>query len=323
MSAQPASGDNGPADRRRQLFREAADLAIRLQNDPGNAVTVSTIRTWVARSSDHRSAWDRVAAIHGMAGQALGRPGAEGGLSRRSLMLGGLALAGGAAAGGLALPDILLRLRADHRTAVAEIRETLLSDGSRVVLGPASAIALDFNDTRRDVHLLRGMGFFIVSPDAARPFTVHSDRVTARALGTRFEMSNDADMVSVSVDHGLVEVRFGDQLLDDGAPLTPGDWLTLTPDAGTASRGQRDPGDVAAWRRGMLIAERETVGALVARIARWHPGRVVIADPGLARRQVSGVFDLTQPFGALQAAVRPFGARVRQITPLLTVISPI
>ncbi len=308
--------DRGDVPRDRRLFREAADLAIRLQNDPGNMVAVETIRAWAARSPEHRAAWARVAAIHGMTGKVLGAERRTAGPSRRNVILGGLI---GIGAGAWFGPELILRARADYLTSTAELREIGLPDGSSIALGPDSALALDWTEQQRRVVLLQGMGFFTVAPDMSRPFSVEAGGITATALGTAFEVSHDAGYVSVSVDHGLVEARG----IDPPEHLAAGDWLTFAPDATVASKGQREPGEMAAWRRGLLIAEGETVAALVARIARWQPGSVVIADPGLGRKVVSGVFDLREPIGALEAVVRPFGAQVRQISPLLTVISPL
>jgi len=73
----------------------------------------------------------------------------------------------------------------------------------------------------------------------------------------------------------------------------------------------------------MIVAEKESVSALVAKISRWQPGSVVIADPYLGSRVVSGVFDLSDPLRAIDAVVRPFGAKVRKIAPFMTVISPV
>ncbi|WP_315855064.1 hypothetical protein [Chenggangzhangella methanolivorans] len=70
------------------------------------------------------------------------------------------------------------------------------------------------------------------------------------------------------------------------------------------------------------MAERETISALVARIGRV-PGRIVIADPFVGSQRVSGIYDLQDPIRALQAVVHPAGAQVREISPLLTVVSPL
>lgn len=312
----------------RRLFREAADLAIRLQNDPANPVSIDMVRTWVARSPRHEAAWARVAAIHGMTGKILSRQraAAEGGvagMSRRTLVIGGLIGAGVAAAGSLTVPGALLRARADHMTSTAEIRRITLSDGSEITLGPDSAVAIDFTDARRTIGLLAGMAYFDVARDASRPFSVLSGDLTATALGTAFDVSNDAGFVSVSVDHGAVEARAADSEFRLAERLNPGDWITFDNSSHTIARGTREASQIAAWREGMIVAERETVSAMVAKIARWQRGSVVMADPSLGSRVVSGVFDLADPLGALEAVVRPFGAKVRNITPFMTVISPV
>lgn len=316
-----------PAEDRR-LFREAADLAIRLQNDPANPVSIDMVRTWVARSSRHEAAWARVAAIHGMTGRVLTeqRAVAEGGvagMSRRTLVIGGLIGVGVAAAGSLTVPGALLRARADYMTSTAEIRRITLSDGSEITLGPDSAVAIDFADARRTIGLLAGMAYFDVARDASRPFSVLSGDLTATALGTAFDVSNDAGFVSVSVNHGAVEARAADSALRLAERLNPGDWITFDTSSHAIARGTREASQIAAWREGMIVAERETVSAMVAKIARWQPGRVVMADPFLGSRVVSGVFDLTDPLGALEAVVRPFGAKVRTVTPFMTIISPV
>jgi transmembrane sensor len=141
------------------------------------------------------------------------------------------------------------------------------------------------------------------------------------ALGTAFDISNDADFVSISVDHGVVEVRGADTAAV--GTLAAGEWMTLDPATAQAERGTRDAAQIAAWRSGMMVAEREHVSALVARIARWQSGMVIVADPSVGQRVVSGVFDLSNPTRALEAVVRPFGGKVHQVAPFLTVIAPV
>ncbi len=312
----------------RKLFREAADLAIRLQNDSGNPVSVEMVRAWVSRSPAHEAAWAKVAAIHGMTGRILTdrKRAAQReslGLTRRNFMIGGAIGIGAIATGSWVLPELLLEARADYLTSTAELKRIQLPDGSMVTLGPDSAIAIDFGDDRRNIDLLAGMAYFEVMEDPARPFVVGSGGLSATALGTAFDVSNDAGVVSVSVDHGLVEARAPSLSFSGAERLGAGEWLTFDLSSHSLNRGDREAFQIAAWRTGMIVAEKETVSALVARISRWQEGQVVIADPFLGSRIVSGVFDLGDPLRALEAVVRPFGAKVRKITPFMTVISPV
>lgn len=311
-----------------RLLDEAIDLVIRYQNDPENPVAVEMIRAWRTRSPQHEQVWARVSKVHGASGKILSEERRRErrqslGLTRRNLMIGGFtALGTGLAAYALG-PRIVVQARADYQTAKSEKRRIELPDGSVATLGPESAIALDYRKDRRTVDLLAGMSFFEVASDASRPFSVLSGRLKATALGTAFDVSNDGGILTVSVDHGLVAVRLADAVLDGGEKLGDGQWITFDPSSGGIDRGRRERGQIASWRDNLIIAEKEAVSALVARIGRWMPGRVLIADPSIGRQRVSGVFDLNDPLRALQAVVHPAGGRVRRMSSFVTVISPI
>lgn len=311
-----------------RLLDEAIDLVIRLQNDPDNPVAFEMIRSWRARGPEHERIWSQVAQIHGASGMILSEKRLlerreSLGLTRRNFVIGGFTAFGLGAATYSFAPGMLVQARADHMTAKGEIRRVQLPDDSVATLGPESAIAVDFQQSRRDIQLLAGMSFFEVASDRNRPFCVVSGTLTATALGTAFDVSNDAGILTVSVDYGLVDVRTSDPTLQTGVNLGDGQWISCDLSSGSVDRGQRDVGQIASWRDNLVIAERETVSALVARIARWVPGRVVIADPFIGKQRVSGIFDLKDPLLALQAVVHPTGAHVRQMSSVLTVISPL
>lgn len=311
-----------------RLLDEAIDLAIRLQSDPGNPVALGMIQAWRARSPTHEKVWSRVSVAHDVTGKILtGRRKKERreqlGLTRRNLVIGGAVGLGAAASGSLLLPDLIVQAHADHVTGKAEIREVALPDGSRATLGPDSALALAYEPGWRKIELLKGMSFFEVAEEAGRPFQVRSGDFTVTALGTAFDVSSDAGLVSTSVSHGRVETRASSPSLAGGVQLSAGDWLSFDPSRGVVERGQRETGQIASWRDNLVIAEREPVSVLIARIGRWYPGRIVIADPFIGSQKISGLFDLKDPLRALEAVVHPAGGRVRRISSFLTFVSPV
>ncbi len=311
-----------------KLFEEAIDLVVRLQANPANPVALDLVRRWRARSAEHEAVWTEISEIHGMAGKVLDdqrRAGhGEPAITRRGVILGGgaivLALGGG---GAVFAPDLRVRAQAHHLTSTAEVKRVELVDGTAVTLGPASAIRLSFTDMSRGVELLRGMAFFEVAPDFARPFRATAGDLTSTVLGTAFDISQDAGLVTVSVDHGRVEVAVPGSPIAAGEQLGAGQWLSLDDTTLGVQRGSREPDLIAAWRNGRIVADNDTVASVVARIARWQPGRVVIADPRFGKQPISGVFDSRDPITALEAVVHPHGGRVRRITPWLTVVAPI
>ncbi|GGG20560.1 iron dicitrate transporter FecR [Rhizobium wenxiniae] len=309
-----------------RLFEEAVDILIRIKSDPDNPVALEIATRWLARSPQHREIWEEALEIHGMTGKILtdkrrAERKAAFSMSRRSLVVGGMLGGGALLAAGYSAPGLILQARADVLTSTAEIKRVELSDGSVATLGPDSAIAVKIGSARRDIELIQGMAFFEVARDSSRPFAVRMGSMVTTALGTAFDVSDDGGFLNLSVSHGTVQADLPPAFARPAMTLQAGDWLSLSTADEAVSTGTRDIGHIATWRNGMIVVEKERVAAVVARVARWKRGRVMIADPGLGNRPVSGVYDLSDPSLALEAVVQPYGGKVRELTPYLTVIS--
>ncbi|REF68618.1 MULTISPECIES: FecR family protein [Paracoccus] len=305
-------------DRTSRLLDEAIDLVIRRQNAPENFVTLQTISAWRGRSAEHGRVWQCVAEAHGLSGAALAEP-AKPRLTRRNLVLAGTLGLGAGVLGAWGLPYMRLRLQADQLTATAELLPVELRDGTRITLGPASAIAMPDHGETRAVRLLRGMAWFDVAPDPTHPFVLElNGGVETRTAGASFEVSQDAGVVNLAVARDEVEL-IGTSRYGIGA----GRWIRLDTETGHPETGSRDGAMAGAWRTGMVVAEAEPLETLVARIARWLPGRVIVADAAIGRARISGLFDISDPERALEAAVRPTGGRLRRVSGLLAVISSV
>lgn len=299
------------------LFEEAVTHAVRLQANPHSAAARDALAAWRARSPAHDSAWAEIAEIHGMTGALLAPAPPDSNISRRkALGLGvlGLGLAGGA---GLFAPGMILAARADHVTSTAELRDIALPDGSRISLGPDSAIALEFAAQRRGVTLLSGMIWCRIAP-AAEDFRLSCADLRIDSATAELALSREHAVVSVAVDQG--EARVGTRL-DMGTRLTAGDWLELDQGGRIIRRVDQTTADASAWRQGIVTVNAEPLSTVVARIARWMPETVVIAEPGLGDKLVSGVFDMDRPDEALLAAVSPHGAKLRRIATWMTVVT--
>lgn len=309
-----------------RLLDEAIDLIIRLQNDPENPVALQLIDDWRARSDGHEVLWQKVSAAHGMSGKVLNDRAkkaktSSAKINRRKLMIGAAGV-GVVAASASLLPDAIIEARADYVTGKGEIRNIDLSDGGLAVLGPESALALDYGAARRGIGLLRGMCYFEVAKDLSRPFVVDAGGLSARAMGTAFDVSVEGSLVSVAVAEGAVDTRSRDRGIWADASLGAGHWMTFNSSSHQVMRGIRDISQIAAWRRAVLIANGDPVSALIERISRWCPGRVILADPFIGEQKVSGLFDLSEPHRALEAVVHPVGGRVRKVSSHFTVITP-
>jgi transmembrane sensor len=301
--------------RNEKLFEEAFDLIIRLHNDREDLTTLDHVNSWRARGPQHEAVWKEVQHIHQLSGSLASStlPVKVSRFSRRQFITGG-AVAIAAAGATLAVsPDLLLRLRAEHRTQVGQLQQLQLAEGSRVTLGPDSAMTSHISATQRQVELLSGMAFFTVQPGEKLPFIVKQQDHLVTCHAGDFTLSHDAGFTSLAVEQGNV-------LVDDSQRLESGQWLSIS-GSGQMTVGEQAGGQLSAWRSGILVADNEHVAVIVARIARWLPGKVLIANEWLRQQRISGAFNMAHPQQALSAVVAPFQGEVRRLTPWLTLLS--
>src|SRR5690606_8696304 len=95
------------------------------------------------------------------------------------------------------------------RTAHGEPRAVLLPDGTRVQMGAATGVRLDFTPRQRRVEAAEGEVYYQVKHDRSRPFVVQAGEVTVTAVGTAFAVRREAGNVSVVVTEGAVDIAAG------------------------------------------------------------------------------------------------------------------
>jgi len=208
-------------------------------------------------------------------------------------------------------------------TGRGERREVTLADGSALQIDPETRLRIRYKERARDVRLDKGRALFKVAKDAQRPFVVNTDHTQVQALGTVFGVEREPVGTVVTVAEGRVAVaptastesrparsttpangtgesaaggsatpssaRAGQVLLEAGEQV-------VVPRRGVADAVKKVNSERAlAWAEGRLIFENETVAEVVAQFNRYNFVQLRVADPGLARRPVSGVFDASEP----------------------------
>ncbi len=314
--------------------REAARWLVALQDDPDDAELRARIDVWRAADPANEAAWTDTAHVYGLMAEATPTCGADWGggrvvpMRRARLPIGRRAALGVLAALAACLflaftPAIVLRFQADQVTSTAEVRPVRLDDGSVVLLGPDSAIAVSHGIATRDLRLLKGEAFFEVTPDPRRPFSVLAQGVKTTVLGTSFNVRLARDGAEVAVRTGIVRVATAGVSSTAAAPavavqLEPGDWIQLTAD-GKAERGAMPPEEVAPWLHGQLVARDRPLADVVDDLRRYFPGTIVVAGDAFRGRRVTGVYNLADPETALRAIVGAHGGSVSRFSPWLLV----
>ncbi|MPZ11431.1 MAG: DUF4880 domain-containing protein [Kiloniellaceae bacterium] len=323
-------------DNEQAIEAEAAAWVVRLDAGPLDPAEQRAFEAWLERSELHaaaftlaRSTWAELGALHTaprLAGTSAPlatsprqrRPAAlpPPPVSRRWVWRGlaaSVVLAAGYSAYRTA--DPLVMLHADYRTAPGEMRTITLPDGSTAQLNTDSAIAVRYGASRREVELLAGEAGFTVAKaveGGGRAFVVQAADGEVTALGTRFVLRRQDARVDVTVIEHRVEISLRDAATGtrQTAVLQAAQAVGYSEADGLGEIRRVDPERELAWLRGRLLFDRVPLSQVVAELNRYRRGRIVIMNPALAGRQVSGVFRLDDLPAVIDVIAVELGARV-------------
>lgn len=310
------------------VSEEALRWIVRLNSGTATAEDFAAYAAWRDAHPNHKAAaaeaekiWNDAADIHLDARTGTIRPGRpQPKVSRRSVVAGGLALV--TVGGGTIWSERMLRRpSADYVTQTAETRIIDLPDGSRMHLGARSAANLAFSTAQRSIEVVEGRAFFDVAADG-RPFDVRIGDVTVTALGTKFDINAalPAGAIEIAVTEHAVRVT---QARMSSTEVAEGHALRFDGAGAAAGVHKVDSASIAAWRDGLYIAEERPLEEVVAALAAYQSGWIVVQSPRLAQMRVNAVLDLGQPSAALASLGTALSVHVRQFSPFLTVISEI
>ncbi|MDE1146416.1 MAG: FecR domain-containing protein [Azospirillaceae bacterium] len=266
-------------------------------------------------------------------------PSASGwvGLHRRAF-LGG-AVAASALGAAVVLRPRTVQPAQRYVSALGEVRQIPLADGSRITLNTDSALEVDYREDRRLVRLLRGEAFFEVAKNPDRPFVVMGPKAQARAVGTAYavRLAGEDGGMRVQVASGRVAVELPQPEPAAGpwgtvrqvwsqlvATAVNGTYVSADQEAevrvGHAGSGGEEIqvsirdvpsavlGRILMWREGLLSFEGVTLAEAAAEFARYSRQKI-IPKGAVARERISGLFAATDPAGFAHAVAQ--GLRIK------------
>lgn len=279
-----------------QIEQEAAEWFARLNRLSISTQALEEFQAW-RQDPLHDAAYERIEALWSAAGRlrehpdtardvaaALARGARRQRWSRSAKIAAGVLVL--AATGALTLGIAFERGR-PLTTGVGEQRLVSLDDGTKVRLDTDTRLRVRLTGDARQIVLERGQAFFDVAHDASRPFVVRAGDQSVRALGTRFEVRREGEVVRVTLVEGAVEVKGEDQ----ARRLAPGEALAARAGALEAPR-RVDLAAATSWTSGRLVFRSTPLAQAVAEVNRYSDGKVVLDTPQLKNVPVSGVFDV-------------------------------
>jgi transmembrane sensor len=197
-----------------------------------------------------------------------------------------------------------VRPTADHYASTNVVLQATLKDSSSVVLSPGSAIVARIGRERSIT--LKGEAYFAVQRDEARPFVVEADEVDVTVLGTAFTVSafDTADMITVRVRHGRVEVRAG----DDTLVLSAGEHARYSKSRHLLERAPAPPAEVWGWR--ILHFDSAPLHEVIRQLERIYKVRISLKHEGLANCSLTAEFDDEPIESILRVIADTFGLQL-------------
>lgn len=295
------------------VYEAAAGWVARLSSSDSTDADRRAFEKWRSANPAHAEAYAEMDAMWHKLGR-LPDPRRRPGTPKTLTTIAIVALVAGALVYQQGLFDWL---RADLWSGVGNVEHARLADGSRVDLNTDTAIALHFTEQERGIELLRGEASFDVVPDPDRPFTVRSNGLSIRAVGTRFFVRADGSENPVGVAEGRVDVSAAGHR----AIVTAGEAVKISADT-TLSVTTADVERRMAWRDGRLIFAGQPLSTVLAELDRYRHGRILLMEYRLGERRVTGAFDLHDTDEALDVLAATMGVRVRRLSPLLVLVGP-
>lgn len=298
-----------------EIDRQAAEWAASTDDEDFSAERQAELDAWLESDARHfgayinaRAALARVERLGAAAknyrphgGKQVVSINAFRPIKRRFILLGTLAAAFAAivivgATWQLSLYD------ACYETSIGRTRIAALPDGSVIALNTTTRADVHYSAIERDIVLERGEAMFDVAKNKLRPFIVRIKDVKVRAVGTSFSVAAyDGQSLMITVREGVVEVNArgaaAPAFVGAGsrATMLPGERFVV--ETLTARQIEQD----LSWRSGHVFFRHQTLAAAASRFKRYSNMHIVINDPAVANKTVTGMFVATDPAGFAHA----------------------
>nr|WP_321358570.1 FecR domain-containing protein [uncultured Draconibacterium sp.] len=172
-----------------------------------------------------------------------------------------------------------------------------LADNSIVWLNSGSKFIypVHFSDKKREVFL-EGEAFFEVQHDSNKPFTVITNDIEVKVLGTIFNVTayTDDAFTNTVLESGSVEINYQSKskIKTSKLKITPGTSAVYYPEEKVICQNKVDTRYYTSWREGILLYHHQTLNQIVKKLSRYYNTEISINNPELANTSFSGKLDL-------------------------------
>lgn len=203
--------------------------------------------------------------------------------------------------------------QADQHSAMGEVKQLKLEDGTELTLASNSYINIHYDSNHREIELLQGEIYITTGKDPQhRPFKIKTREGQIEALGTQFTVRQQSQSSQLQVYQHAVAVspqalkqryiiQQGQATQFSAHKLEPLTKLNLAhPD----------------WTQHMLLVENRPLFEVMDELYRYRSGQYLLADE-LKNISVSGVFSLKNIQQSLESIAYTHQLELKSYTPYL------
>ncbi len=303
----------------RESIEQAALWMARLWADDVTEQDKKSFQTWLAAHPDNAYAWSQLELLQQKFSAIPATPATRKTLLNRTrvsrrqvLSLAGVGFATAGLGFSLAEPSSGL----EYATAVGEVREVLLSDGTEMVMNTASRVEVDFNHSERRIRLIEGE-VLITTAHHKTPFYITTHAGNVVPIGTRFTVRKLDAHINVAVYEGEVELQ--PKLGLANLRIIAGENANFSPS--NISEPITNEFSDALWLQQKIVANGMPLDEFLTELSRYRRG-VLRIDPSLKYLNITGVFSTRNTDQTLHNLTQVLPIEVNYRTSLWVTVIP-
>ena len=170
------------------------------------------------------------------------------------------------------------------------VKEVVLPDGTKVWLNNSAILKYprEFSEKERNVHL-EGEAYFEVTKNRHKPFTIQSDAMRVRVLGTRFNFKCDkrCRIAEATLIEGEIEVKGNKE--EGQIILAPGQRAENIKNNGRLTVKQVDAKMDAVWHDNLIPFQKADIFTITKALERFYDVKIILSPDIQSNKTYSGV----------------------------------
>ena len=170
------------------------------------------------------------------------------------------------------------------------VKEVILPDGTKVWLNNSATLKYprEFSEKERNVYL-DGEAYFEVTKNRHKPFTVQSDAMRVRVLGTTFNFKSDKNcrIAEATLIEGEIEVKGNKE--EGQIILAPGQRAELNKNNRRLTVKQVNAKLDAVWHDNLIPFQQADIFTISKALERFYDVKIILSPDIQADKTYSGV----------------------------------